>query len=100
MIRDVFVVNRDKQITIHDKKITNRDLFLRQEWPSETSSIQEKYFDRTYVMREPSCFTLHTIRIEQGPISRQQHCRSSEGRNSGECCREEVVGSSGVGAAR
>ena len=28
MIRDIFVVNRDKKITIHDKKITNRDFFL------------------------------------------------------------------------
>ena len=28
MIRDIFVVNRDKKITIHDKKITNRDYFL------------------------------------------------------------------------
>ena len=30
VIRDIFVVNRDKQKkTFHDKKITNRDFFLR-----------------------------------------------------------------------
>ena len=29
VIQDIFVVNRDKKITIHDKKITNRDFFLR-----------------------------------------------------------------------
>ena len=34
MILDVFVVKRDKKKnTIHDKKITNRDFFLRKEWP-------------------------------------------------------------------
>ena len=27
VIRDLFVVNRDKKIRIHDKKITNRDFF-------------------------------------------------------------------------
>ena len=27
VIRDFFVVNCDKQVTIHDKKITNRDFF-------------------------------------------------------------------------
>ena len=29
VIRDLFVVNRDKKITIHDQKITNSDFFLR-----------------------------------------------------------------------
>ena len=32
----------------------------------ETCNIQEEYFDRTHVTREPSCFALHMIRIEQG----------------------------------
>ena len=44
----------------------------------ETSNIQEEYFDRTYVMREPSCFALHMIRIEQGSISRQQRGKTAE----------------------
>ena len=36
MIRDLFVVNRDKKNTIYDEKITNREYFLRYTGPKTT----------------------------------------------------------------